>query len=288
MSQFFLKVITTFVITLKITKINFMKKQVIEFLRNLPESKSQQFNQAFDLYRKSDFANEMMVRALNMAGFSDNALANLLYDLKQLHEITDADIYADEVKVIQLETETNLIADANHVVGSNANIEISDQPVREEFPFLADKHCPDEFKILIADKLTAYNLYKETKAKITEANADEVSSETLAEWAKIAVNAFDLNQKIYAELNHYKEHGTVLGKHPIFRKFALQREVDEMTNDALIKFKNSSIKYFSTNKTDLAIAEKKKDQAKIDIINIRVAVREEKLALVNKKLGVEK
>lgn len=265
-----------------------MKKQVIKFLRNLPESKNMQFNEAFELYRKSEFANELMVRALNMAGFSNNALDNLLYDLKKLHEITDADVYADEVPVIQLETVKNLIPYANHVINANVDIKISENPIREEFPFLADKDCPDEFKILIADKLTAYNLYKETKAKITEANADEVSSEVLAEWAKIAVDAFDINQKIYAELNHYKEHGTVLGKLPIFRKFALQREVDEMSQKQLIAFTNSSVKYFSTNKADLTAAEKKKDAKKIEVITNRVLLREEKLALVNKRLGVEK
>jgi hypothetical protein len=325
------------------------REAVLDFLRNLPENKSAQFNYAFELYRLSENANQMQIRSLNMSGFSDSALANLLYDLQKLHEITDTEIYDDQTKVITLNnlrclprfvldmTQDDLeawahtdcvgvgvgldeiidiaIEEGNEFVAAILcteqvailkaqknnlpendlskndipNLDISDKPVREEFPFLANADCPDEFKILIADKLTSYNLYKETKERVSAPDAEKVyGSEELARLAKIIVESFDDNQKIYAELNHYKETGEILGKHSIFRKVAMQREIDAMTQKQLMAFVNSSSKYFSDNKTQLAVAEKAKDADKIAVIKNRVQLREEKLALVNKKLGIEK
>jgi hypothetical protein len=101
-----------------------------------------------------------------------------------------------------------------------------------------------------------------------------------------AVQAFDENQKIYDELNAYQTTGKVLGLHPIFKKLQLTREVEEMTADELHKYKGSSAKYFSVNKTALAKAVKAKDTVKQEEINSRVTERELKLALVNKKLGI--
>ncbi|MNR29423.1 hypothetical protein D3C85_1468100 [compost metagenome] len=87
-------------------------------------------------------------------------------------------------------------------------------------------------------------------------------------------------------MNCYQTTGKVLGVHPVFKKLRLTREVEAMTTDELIKYKGSSAKYLSVNKTALAKAKKDKDDAKILEIETRVAERQDKLFLVNKKLGV--
>ena len=108
----------------------------------------------------------------------------------------------------------------------------------------------------------------------------------MAKLAKEAIECFTENKKIYDELNCYQTTGKILGVHPIFKKVQLTREIETMTNDELIKYKASSAKYFSVNKTALTKAKKAKDEAKVQEIEARVAERHDKLFLVNKKLGV--
>lgn len=162
------------------------------------------------------------------------------------------------------------------------------QAIRVEFPFLNEKDCPDEFKILVADKITAWNRYLDIQSDIQKAESGEnaLDATQLAVLAKEAIALFDENQKIYDELNCYQTTGKILGVHPIFKKVQLTREVEAMTNDELIKYKSSSAKYFSVNKTALEKAKKAKDQDKVQEIETRVAERHDKLFLVNKKLGV--
>ena len=379
-----------------------MKNTVIKFFQNLPIEKYEQFNVAFELYRKSEGKSFVVERAVNASGFSERALENLLYDLQKLHGITDVEKvstvqvpvislqsveeiesakwnlldpeianlfqtilamseeernswgttrmkqFADVELLLHLSNEVDLThvseclvkvwdylgtvvsaedynADALHeenkalvlenedlqdekadledeleaTTEENENLKdeldklkslpkIDAKSVRVEFPFLNDKDCPDELKILMADKITAWNRYLETHAYLQKIETGEVkeSDEHKAELAKEAIFYFDENQKIYDELNVYAETGKVLGKHPIFKRLQLTREVEEMTADELHKYKGSSAKYFSINKSDLAKAEKAKDTDKIELITARVAEREQKLALVNKKLGI--
>lgn len=288
-----------------------MKHKVIEFFQNLPKEKSEQFNKAFELYRQSDGKSLGAERVINATGYSDQGLENLKYDLQKLHGIKDIEMV--QVPIIKEEIETNegkkgvvvkgkkgivvkgkkgIRPDNSHagkVVIETPSVEIPVIPIREEFPFLNDADCPNELKILVADKLTAWNRYKKYHAQLQKMEDGTVvaTNEEMAIVANEASKAFDENQKIYEELNVYKETGKILGVHPIFKKLALQREVDEMTPDQLIKFKNSSSKYFSVNKKDLAEAKTAKDTTKIEAIKKRVKERGEKLVLVNKKLGVK-
>ena len=315
-----------------------MKQKVIKFLQNLPKEKYDQFNEAFELYRKSPTKNLAVERSFNVMGYSERALGNLLYDLQKMHGITDLEKMVivrsekgkvkseklevsgeelevkseklevsgeEELKALVLENENlqdekaELEDELEAVNEENENIKdelgklkslpkIDAKSIRVEFPFLNDKDCPDELKILMADKITAWNRYLETHAYLQKIETGEVeeSDEHKAELAKEAIFYFDENQKIYDELNAYQTTGKILGKHPIFKKLQLTREVEAMTAEELVKYKGSSAKYFSINKSDLAKAEKAKDADKIELITARVAEREQKLALVNKKLGI--
>jgi hypothetical protein len=160
--------------------------------------------------------------------------------------------------------------------------------IRVEFPFLNDKDCPDEMKILMADKITAWNHYLELQEQFLAAEIGKTiaSKEDLAILGEEAIKAFTENQKIYDELNAYQTTGKILGLHPLFKKLQLTREVETMTSEELVKYKGSSAKYFTDNRKSLAKAEKAKDDARILEINTRVEDRAQKLALVNKRLGI--
>lgn len=279
-----------------------MKQKVIEFLKNLPESLHDQFNEAYELYRKSEGKNVHVERTLNTAGFSELRLENLLYDLKKIHDISDIELV--EIPVIALVSEeeeegTASYEDEGKKTDDSYNelspefmelqVEKTGLTVREEFPFLNDKECPDELKILVADKMTAWSIYTNAHEKLFKKAEGtlELTPEEETELVKIAAEAFEENQNIYAELNAYKETGKILGEHPIFKKLQFAREVEEMTPDELVKYKNGSAKYFTDNKKLLAKAEAENDEARIQEVKARVADREIKLAMVNKKLGIQ-
>jgi hypothetical protein len=161
--------------------------------------------------------------------------------------------------------------------------------IRVEFPFLNEKDCPDEMKILVSDKITAWNGYLDIQneiAMIESGELKEANMGQLAELAEKAIALFDENQKIYDELNCYQTTGKILGVHPIFNKLKITREVEEMTPDELIKYKSSSAKFFSVKKTALEKAKKENDEVRVFELEAQVTERSEKLFLVNKKLGI--
>lgn len=183
----------------------------------------------------------------------------------------------------------NQDSDANALGIGDVDSQEKLKDIREDYPFLADEDCPNELKILIADKITAWKIYEDCHAKLKQIESgelvvDEVEKTALA---KKSVDCFTENQLIHNELNAYKETGKVLGAHPIFKTLQMQREVDEMSPDELIKYKNSSAKYFSDNKKSLKKANDEKDLDQVEVIKERVADRGKKLGFVNKKLGIK-
>ncbi len=297
-----------------------MKTKVIEFFQNLPEAKHDQFNKAFELYRQSEGKNPISERVFNAKGFTPSTLENLLYDLQKLHGITDVEKVsrlqvadgseqAGELseQIADLESEKEELQSENKDLQSekedledeveNLKEEVQTlklapkldaKAIRVEFPYLNNKDCPDEMKILMADKITAWNNYLFCQEEIVKIESGEIiaKDEYKANLAAQAIEYFDENQKIYDELNCYQTTGKILGIHPIFKNVKLSREVNSMTADELIKYKGSSAKYFSVKKTALAKAKKAKDEAKVLEITNSVAERHDKLFLVNKKLGV--
>jgi hypothetical protein len=74
---------------------------VLAFLQNLPESKHEQFNAAYELYKQSEGKNLGTERSLNRIGFTETGLQNMLYDLQQMYHITDLEI-ADKPAVMSV------------------------------------------------------------------------------------------------------------------------------------------------------------------------------------------
>ena len=97
--------------------------------------------------------------------------------------------------------------------------------LREEFPFLGFPSCPVELKALVADRITAYHAYREHYPKLFLASTPE---ECRVVAGKV-VEAYIENRRVWEELNHYKQHGRILGHHPIFRHFSNLRKVRAMS-----------------------------------------------------------
>ena len=69
-----------------------MKQKVLAFLQKKCANKYEQFNEAFELYKQSPEKNHSIEIKLNRAGFSEDGLKNLLYDLQKMHCILDAEL----------------------------------------------------------------------------------------------------------------------------------------------------------------------------------------------------
>lgn len=157
--------------------------------------------------------------------------------------------------------------------------------LRDEFPFLRDEDCPDEFKILVADKFTALEQFEAAHTEIQKLK-ETADPKTLFALAKKAVDNFELNREIYEELDYYKEHGEILGNHPIFADDILQRTVNAMSIQEAMKRQANLRSYISRESKKLdGIKDKQKKanaetkisdwQAELDLIDARLNATKE-------------
>lgn len=84
---------------------------------------------------------------------------------------------------------------------------------RDRFPFLRRPHCPDVLKVIVSDLFAAYDRYRAAHAALAELpdDADRKQAEQLA---AEAVENYLQDRALLEELEHYRNHGTLLGKHP--------------------------------------------------------------------------
>lgn len=102
---------------------------------------------------------------------------------------------------------------------------------RDEFPFLASPDCPFELKALVTDKFSSFYRYRKLHAQLFDCTS-------LAECAITAgelISSYKENRSIYAELNYFKQHKSILGKHPVFKHFNRLNDLKEMNIRQLIK-----------------------------------------------------
>lgn len=380
-----------------------MRDEVIGFFHNLPENEPEQFNKAFDLYRRTPNKNTAAERAYNQGGYSSYNLGNLLYDLQTAHSISDLEkiapvklnsvltlseklkviildadndsrqcaLYAlklateypdiqieshadelhlfsdkiresclkmvksfaenenidleeisestffdvtkllsEEIKATSFPEEIQKYLESKNVDQNADNLDVDTNPVnrdditvniletvpatpaepealkfRDQYSFLKDVDCPDELKILAADKLTAFSNYQDCHQKLTDVKDGKLvlTADEEKNLAAAAVGWFEDGEEIKAELDYYQEHKTILGKHRIFARLAMQRKVDEMTPEKLNNFIAQTPSYIS--KKNKGIRETTDEQRKHDLNN-DITERNEMLSLVNKKLGI--
>ncbi|GHB44455.1 hypothetical protein [Mongoliitalea lutea] len=106
---------------------------------------------------------------------------------------------------------------------------------RENWPFLNQPDCPLELKILAANKITAYWNYVNAHRRLFDCRTKEEQLATVKE----VVENFMENRAIIAEFVYYREHGHVLGKHPIFQEFRNYKQLRRLNPVELIKRKTS-------------------------------------------------
>jgi hypothetical protein len=151
--------------------------------------------------------------------------------------------------------------------------------LRDEFPFLKQKTCPGVLKELVADMLTAYDAYIESHGKLVEgASGDEI-----AELSKSTVENYLENREIWAELNHFKTTGELLGKHPIFDWMKRKAEIHAMKDAELVILRDQLKNKIPRTKKQIADEPDHKETAKRVQ---RVEQFEQELVEVNTLLGI--
>jgi hypothetical protein len=95
--------------------------------------------------------------------------------------------------------------------------------IRREFPFLEDSDCPDEFKILVANMITAHTRYVKGHDHLYDiANKD---NDVCLKGAADVVENYIENRMIWEELAYYRDNKKILGNHRIFYERKRREEI---------------------------------------------------------------
>ena len=268
-----------------------MRNDVLQFLKNLPNKKEEQFNQAFAFLQNAPGVQFAQVRSYNVLGATPSNINNILYDLKKLYNISEVEIRSKkaniqgvgEEKIEEMKSETDKIA--ADVLSNKQDDSAPKNSLHDIFPFLKSKDCPNELLIVSGQVVASWKRYQDLKQQVDQIASGEfeVSEEEDLRITAECEAEFRNNQTLYKELEHYKENNAILGEHEVLKEYALQKEVDAMTSEQLVKFRTNAASNKSKDKTKL---EKAKDEATAEKIKQRMADLEMKLALVNKKLGM--
>lgn len=132
--------------------------------------------------------------------------------------------------------------------------------LREQFPFLREKDCPAVLKLLVNNMITAYENYKKGRAKLF----DSLTEAEEADLARDIVDNFIENKQAFAELEHYKKSGEILGEHPIFEEQKIIEDLDSLSAEELNKKDGALRKNISTNKKKAAETEDAEEKAKYE------------------------
>lgn len=119
--------------------------------------------------------------------------------------------------------------------------------LREEFPFLKEKDCPDVLKIMVADLNTAFDEYRQNHELLFTAENEELIRATFA-----TLENYLENRQIWDELNHYKTTGEILGVYKVAQAEKIQDEIDKMNPGQLHKLANNLASNISKIKKKLA------------------------------------
>lgn len=214
-----------------------MNKEIISFFKT-----DRSFDAGVRLYGKYGLSKSFKI-TLNRQGYSKYNEGILHEELRKVAGLTDQQLKSIlAVPVRKVVAKKAKTAEAPKKKQTPPPVEkISDIPaqikktirLREEFPFLKTPECPNELKILVADMLTAYETYKTDHEKLFEA----ATQEEIQELSKSVVENYIENKLIWKELNHFKEHGKVLGEHPVFSWMKRLEQIRSMNNSELIKLR---------------------------------------------------
>ena len=151
--------------------------------------------------------------------------------------------------------------------------------LREEFPFLGRKDCPEEFAILVNKMLTTYDDYRSDRDKLYD--LDKNNLDACYQGARGVLDAYILNREIWEELNYFKIHSTILGKLPEFKGREIKEKFLSMSTVSLGKITGNNIprkmSYYKKQLNDKTTKNK-------DEIRAKMADAEDELSVIKKIL----
>lgn len=259
-----------------------MKTEVLEIV-NCECPETDKFNKLFAVYQKLPGKSNAQERRFNAQGYSQKNYESLEYECKKLVGLSDLEVAVGEKSPCsncgksgaEKPTPTEKKADSK----KEAPVVEQTPKIRDEYSFLNQKDCPEEFKILVADKITAFKTIQSGQEKLHAAKNGEsdLSEEELAEIAQEVAASDELNIAITEELDHYQKTGEILGNHPIFKERNLKKAIDKMTGEEKAKRINALETGIRRDKSSL---KKAKSEADAEKISSRMEAKELELKLV--------
>ena len=242
-----------------------MKNDFLKILASEANLKAKKlYNQLLEEYSKVATVRQVYHYQL---GYSPTKLENLKYEIKKVYLISDKEIAlytpGDEEDIQQnaddaskggigdgtpeptAEEIAKQLAEQNPVLAELLKNPDAQEglKLRDEYPFLNDPNCPNEFKILVADKISAYKSYAAKHAETLEAADAGEAEDKLYELAKETLGNYEMNQEAKAELDFFRDsNGKILGKHPLLADLKLNQDVNDMSEAVLLKTRNNGLK----------------------------------------------
>jgi len=266
-------------------------EDVLKFLANEELTPQDAYNQGLVLLMSKP-SNRNLIRSYNNRGFTMAGLESLKYDLKKSFGIKDQDVREFKKEIIGTIEERTLegFLEENKDQVSEIFSEIPEDAQKGmklygKYTFLRSPDCPNEFKILVGDAITAFENYKAGHKELFDkvaALADPALDENeIFEIANQVLADFELNREIHAELQHYADTGEILGQHEIFADYNLEREISKLSAAELSSRSNNLKSYISkANK----LINSSQNQEEVEAAKIRLANLKKEKALVVKRL----
>ncbi|HFK5518826.1 hypothetical protein CMT42_14795 [Elizabethkingia anophelis] len=281
-----------------------MKIAVLDFLKKEYPKPVDRFNDGMGLLMRTPEASTMLQRNYNARGYTPQSLESLEYDLKKIYGISDADI---RKHIIEIPEENNVIVGGGTVgydqalfMAANKDLftnvlqdmnetEKSGLKMYDRYPFLREEDCPNEFKILTADAITAFHNFKEAHTElfnevVLPENTELTNEEIYAIAAKL-LSDFELNREIHVELEYYAKNNEILGEHEIFADLKKQRELDALTSADLSRKIGNIASNISKKKTKLG---KTTDKDLKNTLSEEIKALEKEKAELNARLQAKK
>ncbi|MFV0197101.1 hypothetical protein OBK01_02625 [Empedobacter falsenii] len=265
-----------------------MKTEILNIIKHPTLDHPEKFNQLFDFYKKNPSKDRNFESNFNRLGFTEHQFSKLIYEVKKVYKISDLEVvqhvFSEKVIIDFTDEQIDSLDSAkgkDDKILKAYNPELDEVPIRQEFPFLNSEDCPEEFKILVNDKITAYHKMVAGRGALDDPNTPE---EQRAEIAQSVADADILNSLIYDELKHYQETGEILGNHEIFATHNLKKAIENMTAEQKAQRIETLKGQIRVAKSALTKAEKKKDTEKVTDLKAKIEALELERNLVIKSL----
>ncbi|UOY07718.1 hypothetical protein L0P88_04005 [Muricauda sp. SCSIO 64092] len=103
--------------------------------------------------------------------------------------------------------------------------------LRDQFPFLREKDCPDSLKLLVNELITSYEDFKDNQPKLHDLLQDDEAKALV----DVVLKDYIENKQAWAELEHYNTTGQVLGEHPLFEILEEKERITRLETPDLAK-----------------------------------------------------